>query len=82
MHLDHVNEEKTRGNVLGIPKNFLKFELQYIFDSGVLRPHQWLSDSELKAGRWELPGSIPGGVCQTSRSEFSKVFSETRVNTG
>ena len=36
----------------------------------------------LKAGRREVPGSIPGRVCRPSRSEFSVVFSETRRNTG
>ena len=30
----------------------------------------------------EVPGSIPGHAWQPSRSEFSVVFSETRVNTG
>ena len=33
----------------------------------------------LENGRREVPGSIPGRAC---RSEFSVVFSETRVNTG
>ena len=36
----------------------------------------------LKTGRREVPGSNPGRVCRPSRSEFSVVFSETRVNTG
>ena len=39
-------------------------------------------DSALKIGRRELPSSIPGHACRLSRSEFSVVFSETRVNTG
>ena len=38
-------------------------------------PHKWLSDSELKTGRREVPGSIPGRACQPSRSEFTVVFS-------
>ena len=42
------------------------------------RPHQWPSSS----GRQEVPGSIPGRPCRPNRSEFSVVFSETRVNTG
>ena len=36
----------------------------------------------LKTGRRELPGSNPGHACRPNRSEFSMVFSETRVNTG
>ena len=36
----------------------------------------------LETGRWEVPGYIPGRACRPSRSEFSVVFSETRVNTG
>ena len=36
----------------------------------------------LKTGRRKVPGSIPGRACRPSRSEFSVVFSETRVNTG
>ena len=35
----------------------------------------------LKTGRREVPGSNPGRACRPSRSEFSAVFSETRVNT-
>ena len=45
-------------------------------------PHQWRSGSMLKAGRQEMQCSIPGRFCQPSRSEFSVVFSNTRVNTG
>ena len=36
----------------------------------------------LKTGRREVPGSNPGRACQPTRSEFSVVFSETRVNMG
>ena len=36
----------------------------------------------LKTGRREVPGSNPGRAGRPSRSEFSVVFSETRVNTG
>ena len=36
----------------------------------------------LKTGRREVPGSNPSRACRPSRSEFSVVFSETRVNTG
>ena len=45
-------------------------------------PHQWLSCIALKAGRQEVPGSIPGRACQPSHSEFYVVFSETRTNMG
>ena len=34
-----------------------------------------------QAGRREVAGSIPGRACRPSRSEFSVVFSETRINT-
>ena len=34
----------------------------------------------LKTGRREVSGSNPGRACRPSRSEFSVVFSETRVN--
>ena len=36
----------------------------------------------LETGRREVPGSNIGRACRPSRSEFSVVFSETRVNTG
>ena len=36
----------------------------------------------LKTGRREMPGSNPGRACRPNRSEFSVVFSETRVNAG
>ena len=36
----------------------------------------------LKTGRREVPCSNAGRACRPSRSEFSVVFSETRVNTG
>ena len=36
----------------------------------------------LKTGRWKLPGSNPGRAGRPSRSDFSVVFSETRVNKG
>ena len=36
----------------------------------------------LETGRQENPGSNPGHTCRPSRSEFSVVFSEIRVNTG
>ena len=47
-----------------------------------LLPHQWRSGSALKTGRRQVPGSIPGCACRPSRSKFSVVFFETRVNTG
>ena len=51
------------------------------FTSINIRPHQRQSGFTLKTGRQELPGSLPGRACRPSRSEFSVVFSETRVNT-
>ena len=36
----------------------------------------------LRTREREMPGSNPGRACRPSRSEFSVVFSETRVNTG
>ena len=36
----------------------------------------------LEIGRREVPGSSPGRACRPSRSEFSVVFSENRVNMG
>ena len=36
----------------------------------------------LETGRWEVPGSNPSRACRPSRSEFSMVFSETRLNSG
>ena len=35
----------------------------------------------LKTGRREVSGSNRGRACRPSRSEFSMVFSETRINT-
>ena len=37
---------------------------------------------KLETGRREVPGSNPGCACRPSHSEFSVVFSETRVNMG
>ena len=45
-------------------------------------PHLWFSSSELKTGRWEVPGSVPNPAFQPSCSEFFIVFSKTLVNTG
>ena len=39
------------------------------------------SSSALKAGRREVAGSIPSRACRPSRSEFSVIFYETRINT-
>ena len=44
--------------------------------------HQQRSGSDLETGGREVPCSIAGPACRPSRSEFSVVFSETRVNTG
>ena len=46
------------------------------------QPHQWRNGSTLKAGRREVPDSIPSRACRPSRLDFYVIFSETRVNTG
>ena len=55
------------------------YVIPYYFNLGP--PHQWLSGN---AQNWKTGGasSNPGCACRPSRSEFSVVFSETRVNTG
>ena len=55
-----------------------------LFRDGLLFPYSPTSGTAvtLKTGRREVPGSNPGRACRPSRSEFSVVFSETRVNTG
>ena len=45
-------------------------------------PNQRLSGFALKTDWREVPGSIPDSACLPSRSEFSVIFSKTRVNTG
>ena len=45
-------------------------------------PHQWRSDSVLKIGRLEEPGSIPGRAFRFCHSGFSLVFYKIRVNMG
>ena len=45
-------------------------------------PHLLRSGSALKTGRRVLPRSIPDLACRPSCSEFSVVFSKTRLNTG
>ena len=53
-----------------------------LYFSSCLLPHQLRSGSSFKAGRGEVPGSIPGGACRPTCSEFFVVLSETCVNTG
>ena len=48
----------------------------------VFKLNQWRSGSALKTGTREVPGSISGCACRPRCSEFSVVFSETRVKTG
>ena len=48
----------------------------------VVQLHQWPSSFAFKASKWEVLDSILGRACRPSCSEFSVVFSETRVNTG
>ena len=38
--------------------------------------------SALKTGTQEVPGSIPNRACRPRHSEFSVVFSESRLNKG
>ena len=45
-------------------------------------PHRWRNGSVLKTGRCKVLGSISSRAFRPSLSEFSVVFSETRVNTG
>ena len=45
----------------------------------VLGPHQWLRS---KIGRREVSGLFLGRACRPTRSKFSVVFSESRVNMG
>ena len=42
-----------------------------LFHHQIVAPHQWRSDSALKAGRWEVPGSIPSRACRLSQLKFS-----------
>ena len=44
-------------------------------------PNSGCPDLLSKIGRREEPSSIPGRAYRPSRSEFSVIFSETRVNT-
>ena len=54
----------------------MKPEIRYILE--FYEPHHRRSGSALKSGRLEIPGSIPSCASRPSRSDFSKVFSETR----
>ena len=44
--------------------------------------YHWLTASALKTGGQKVPGLVPGRVCLPSLSDFTVVFSETRVNMG
>ena len=59
-----------------------RIRLSKVYSFLLNQPHQWPSDSELKAGRREVPDSILGRACRPSRSELSVVFSKNRVNAG
>ena len=48
----------------------------------VLSPTNGRTVLASKTGRREVTGLIPGRACRPSRSEFSRVFSERRANTG
>ena len=55
--------------------------MRYLFYFIFLGPtSSWMVT--LQTGRRKVPGSNPSRACRPSRSEFSMVFSETRVNTG
>ena len=65
--------------------NPLQFPVIIAHTSGILHPYGLGPTSggvvTLKTGRREVPGSNPGHACRPRRSEFSMVFSETRINT-
>ena len=69
----YKEENKLLSRVPMIPTDLL-------FTFKRLQPHQWPSGFALKFGRREVPDSIPICGCRSSRSEFTVVFSETRVN--
>ena len=48
----------------------------------VLGPTSGCAVLRFKTGRREVQGSIPGRACRPSRSEFSAVVSEIRLNRG
>ena len=58
--------------IVQCPLEILLFQLDSL--------HQWQNGNAQY--RRLVPGSNPGRACRPSRSEFSVVFSETRVNTG
>ena len=60
----------------------LKHVFTKVSCSFVLKPHQWHSGNAQKLEDERCPGSNPGRTCRPSRSEFSMVFSETRINAG
>ena len=60
-------------------KNYKVFKFQLNVPCAPM-PDQWPSDSSIKTGRGQVPGSISGRACLPSRSEFSVFFSETHVN--
>ena len=64
---------KVLGSNPGYSKNAKLSVLGSTRGSAVLR---------FETGRWEVSGSHPGSAYRPSRSEFSVVFFETRLNTG
>ena len=67
------NFSQTHGNVLAGMASFL-IKIVTGPTSGIA--------VTLKTGRREVSASNPGRACRPSHSEFSVVFSESRVNTG
>ena len=91
-HLDTI-----RNYLLDIPVDFLRSAMDYrtllimtgnilsnFNDTSLFNMYSPTSGRvvTLKTGRQEMLGPNPGRACRPSRSEFSVVFSETRVNTG
>ena len=81
----NINSLSTKVYFISLQYCWGKVRLLHLQHSGgkswFIRPTSGTAVT-LKTGRREVPGSNPGRGCRPSRSEFSVVFSETRVNTG
>ena len=64
-----------------VPNGFTLMNIMSLSNLLLLSPTSGTAVT-LKTGRREVPDSNPGRDCRPIRSEFSVVFSETRVNTG
>ena len=67
-----------KSNKRTIINNYNEFEIESFQD--FISPTSGAVEA-LKTGRREVPGSNPGRTCRPSCSEFSVVFSNTRINT-